>query len=180
MADSWVPLYQRYEHGYCLVSGCVPFQYKVDRSTKNGTHQAIELLMVTNQGGPVLLFPKGRWETDETAQEAACREAYKEAGVHGDLKGYIGAWDFKSNRLQSYLSPVGLCRAYMFALLVKEALDFLPEGNAQEWHWWMKRVLEQCILHLNNGQIDTPSASTLPSNPLTTDTPLPSHLSVRV
>ncbi|KAH7296121.1 hypothetical protein KP509_26G009500 [Ceratopteris richardii] len=149
--------------------------------------------MVTTQGGPGLLFPKGGWETDETVEEAACREAYEEAGVRGDLKGYIGAWDFKSKRLQSHLSPEGLCRAYMFALLVKEELDFWPEGNARERHWctpavamekcryeWMKRVLEQCILHLSSGQIDTPSASALPSNPLSTDTPRPSHLSVRV
>lgn len=29
---------------------------------------------------------QGGWETDETAEEAACREAYEEAGVRGDLK----------------------------------------------------------------------------------------------
>ncbi|KAH6555484.1 hypothetical protein KP509_1Z250700 [Ceratopteris richardii] len=93
--------HQRYEHGYRLV----------DRSMKNGTHHAMELLMVTTQGGPGLLFPKGGWETNETAEEAACREAYEEAEVRGHLKGYKGAWDSKSKRLQSHLSPVGLCRA---------------------------------------------------------------------
>ena len=31
-------------------------------------------------------YQQGGWETDETAEEAACREAYEEAGVRGDLK----------------------------------------------------------------------------------------------
>jgi 8-oxo-dGTP pyrophosphatase MutT (NUDIX family) len=31
-------------------------------------------------------FHKGGWETDESAEEAACREAFEEAGVQGELK----------------------------------------------------------------------------------------------
>ena len=32
------------------------------------------------------MYYKGGWETDETAEEAACREAFEEAGVQGELK----------------------------------------------------------------------------------------------
>jgi diphosphoinositol-polyphosphate diphosphatase len=42
--------------------------------------------MITSQRGEGLLFPKGGWETDETVEEAACREALEEAGVRGLLQ----------------------------------------------------------------------------------------------
>ncbi|MCO5547642.1 hypothetical protein L7F22_001093 [Adiantum nelumboides] len=155
---------QRYQNGYRLVAGCVPFRYRSNFSPNSSNiRQMIEVLMVTTQGGPGLLFPKGGWETDETVEEAACREAYEEAGVRGELKGCLGTWDFKSKRQQGDCSPDGLCRAYMYALVVTEELDSWPEQHARQRHWftaaealdscryeWMQRVLEQCILHLSN------------------------------
>lgn len=183
---------QRYDRGYRLVAGCVPFRYRSGSSMKNDAHHTIEVMMVTTQGGPGLLFPKGGWETDETAEEAACREAYEEAGVRGDLKGCIGSWDFKSKRQQGHHSPDGLCRAYMFALVVKEELDFWPEQQSRKRQWftaaeamekcryeWMQKVLEQCITHLSSGLISTPSAIT-PSSPLNSEPPQSSHLPVQV
>lgn len=77
---------QRYECGYRLVAGCVPFRYRSDSPCNGKVQQSLEVLMVTTQGGPGLLFPKGGWETDETVEEAACREAFEEAGVRGQLK----------------------------------------------------------------------------------------------
>lgn len=156
---------QRYQHGYRLVAGCVPFRYRSNfSSTRTDIRHMIEVLMVTTQGGPGLLFPKGGWETDETVEEAACREAFEEAGVRGELKGCLGTWDFKSKRQQGDCSPDGLCRAYMYALIVTEELDSWPEQHARQRHWftaaealencryeWMQRVLEQCISHLSNG-----------------------------
>ncbi|KAH6559111.1 hypothetical protein KP509_1Z027400 [Ceratopteris richardii] len=184
---------QRYDNGYRLVAGCVPFRYRYGCSIDKDMQDDLEVLMVTTQGGPGLLFPKGGWETDETAEEAACREAYEEAGVRGDLKGYLGSWDFKSKRLQSPHSPEGRCRAYMFALIVKEELASWPEQDSRERCWisvaeamekcryeWMKSVLEQCILHLNTGQVNTFAAAALPSNLLNTEPPCPSHLRVKV
>lgn len=159
---------------------------------KNDALHTIEVMMVTTQGGPGLLFPKGGWETDETVEEAACREAYEEAGVLGDLQGCIGSWDFKSKRQQGNHSPDGLCRAYMFALVVKEELDFWPEQQCRNRHWftaseamekcryaWMQGVLEQCISHLTKGQISTPSANAL-SSPHNTELPQASSLPVQV
>jgi 8-oxo-dGTP pyrophosphatase MutT (NUDIX family) len=41
--------------------------------------------MVSNKHGDGMIFPKGGWETDETAEEAAARESMEEAGVRVGL-----------------------------------------------------------------------------------------------
>ncbi|KAI9820598.1 MAG: hypothetical protein M1827_004967 [Pycnora praestabilis] len=63
---------QRYgSQGERLVAGVVPLSF--DRTK-------VLVIQSTRKNGWVL--PKGGWETDEnTAQEAACREAWEEAGV---------------------------------------------------------------------------------------------------
>jgi diphosphoinositol-polyphosphate diphosphatase len=49
--------------------------------------KSVLLIQSMRRGGWVL--PKGGWEVDETVQEAACREAWEEAGavckIHSDL-----------------------------------------------------------------------------------------------
>lgn len=64
---------QRYDSaGERLISGVVPF------------YQG-QLVMITSQSSGAWILPKGGWEKDESAQEAAAREAYEEAGVLGTL-----------------------------------------------------------------------------------------------
>ena len=47
------------------------------------------LIQYTRRGGWVL--PKGGWETDEgTAEEAACREAWEEAGIECKIQKDLG------------------------------------------------------------------------------------------
>jgi len=46
--------------------------------------------MVNSKHGDGLIFPKGGWETDESAEEAAARESMEEAGVRGHL--LVGAY----------------------------------------------------------------------------------------
>ena len=46
--------------------------------------------MVNSKHGDGLIFPKGGWETDESAEEAAARESMEEAGVRGHL--LVGAF----------------------------------------------------------------------------------------
>ncbi|KAL4386559.1 hypothetical protein GQ457_09G026190 [Hibiscus cannabinus] len=92
---------------------------------------------------------------DETVEEAAVREAIEEAGVRGDLLDFIGFYNFKSKTHQDEFSPEGLCKAAMFALLVKEELSSWPEQSTRMRHWltipealqscrheWMKDALE--------------------------------------
>ncbi|RZR95055.1 hypothetical protein BHM03_00023854 [Ensete ventricosum] len=93
----------------------LPFK-EVDKPCSEDTEPAIEVLVVSSQKGPELMFPKvdaplshlicnllyhpmlydqpqspaffrqGGWELDESMPEAASREAFEEAGVRGNLE----------------------------------------------------------------------------------------------
>ncbi|KAL2483007.1 Nudix hydrolase 16 [Forsythia ovata] len=150
-------LQQRYEDGFRLIAGCIPFKYINKKENGSDTSEKIvEVLMINSTSGPGLLFPKGGWETDETAEEAAAREAIEEAGVRGDLVHFLGFYAFKSKTLQDEFSPEGLCKAAMYALLVKEELESWPEKSSRERSWlkipeaiqrcrhpWMREALEE-------------------------------------
>lgn len=160
---------QRYEAGCRLVAGCIPFKYR-NRNCEEGdgdgdgdgrSEKIVEVLMINSTSGPGLLFPKGGWENDETVEEAALREALEEAGVRGHLKEFLGYYDFKSKTLQDEFSPEGLCKAAMFALLVKEELESWPEQSTRQRSWltvpeaieccrhpWMREALEKGFLKL--------------------------------
>ncbi|XP_039036148.1 nudix hydrolase 16, mitochondrial-like isoform X1 [Hibiscus syriacus] len=149
-------LQQRYEAGFRLVAGCIPFRYRNSNEADDVKFgKVVEVLMITSTSGPGLLFPKGGWENDETVEEAAVREAIEEAAVRGDLLDFIGFYSFKSKTHQDEFSPEGLCKAAMFALLVKEELSSWPEQSTRMRNWltipkalqscrheWMKDALE--------------------------------------
>uniref|UniRef100_A0A803MJ72 Nudix hydrolase domain-containing protein n=1 Tax=Chenopodium quinoa TaxID=63459 RepID=A0A803MJ72_CHEQI len=72
------------------------------------------------------------------------------------LKDFLGYYDFKSKTLQDDFSPEGLCKAAMFALLVKEELEYWPEQSTRQRSWltipealdccrhpWMRQALEE-------------------------------------
>ncbi|TYI07366.1 hypothetical protein ES332_A10G223200v1 [Gossypium tomentosum] len=121
-------LQQRYEAGFRLVAGCIPFRY---RSTNEADDvkfgKVVEVLMINSTSGPGLLFPKD----------------------------FIGFYHFKSKSHQDEFSPEGLCKAAMFALFVKEELNSWPEQSTRTRNWltipkalqscrheWMKDALE--------------------------------------
>ncbi|KAG0470484.1 hypothetical protein HPP92_016591 [Vanilla planifolia] len=137
---------QRYEGGCRLVAGCIPFRYKdLDDDNSNKSNKIIEVLMITSQSGPGLLFPKGGWENDETVEEAALREALEEAGVRGELKEFLGYYEFRSKTHQDEFCPEGLCRAAMFPLLVTEELVSWPEQSTRLRRWVsLTEAVEQC------------------------------------
>ncbi|KDP40551.1 hypothetical protein JCGZ_24550 [Jatropha curcas] len=153
---------QRYEGGCRLVAGCIPFRYR--DCVENGdadSDKVVEVLMINSTSGPGFLFPKGGWENDETVEEAAVREAIEEAGVRGDLMDFIGNYHFKSKTLQDECCPEGLCKASMFALLVKEELESWPEQSTRTRSWltiseavancrhkWMEEALNQFTVWL--------------------------------
>ncbi|XP_057547682.1 nudix hydrolase 16, mitochondrial-like isoform X2 [Amaranthus tricolor] len=122
-------LQQRYEDGCRLVAGCIPFRYRsCDESDGTESEKIVEVLMINSTSGPGLLFPK-------------------------DCVGY---YNFKSKTLQDDFSPEGLCKAAMFALLVKEELEYWPEQSTRQRKWltipealeccrhpWMRKALEE-------------------------------------
>ncbi|XP_058077364.1 nudix hydrolase 16, mitochondrial-like isoform X2 [Magnolia sinica] len=127
---------QRYEAGCRLVAGCIPFKYiDSDENCGSKPEKVIEVLMINSQSGPGLLFPKGGWENDETVEEAAVREALEEAGVRGEIMGFLGYYDFKSKTHQDEFCPEGFCKAAMFALFVKEELPSWPEQSTRRRRW---------------------------------------------
>lgn len=148
---------QRYENGYRLVAGCIPYRSLVE--SNGATSEKIvevEVLMINSTSGPGLLFPKGGWENDESVEEAALREAVEEAGVRGEIMHFLGNYFFKSKTLQDEFSPEGKCKAAMFALQVTEELGCWPEQSTRQRSWltiseasqrcrhpWMREALEQ-------------------------------------
>ncbi len=77
-------------------------------------------MITSNSGGWIL--PKGGWEEDESAQEAAAREAYEEAGVLGDVKHALPDVRFAGKK-------GGACRMILFVMDVKELLERWPEAQ---------------------------------------------------
>ncbi|CAH9062434.1 unnamed protein product [Cuscuta europaea] len=137
---------QRYENGYRLIAGCIPHRFR--NAEKNGgdnSEKVVEVLMINSNSGNGLLFPKGGWENDETVEQAAMREAVEEAGVRGEIQHFLGYYEFKSKTLQDEFSPEGLCKAAMYALLVKEELEYWPEQKIRQRSWLtIPEAAERC------------------------------------
>ncbi|CAL9111171.1 unnamed protein product [Musa textilis] len=109
-----------------LITRCIPYKLKeVDEPCSEDTEPAIEVLVVSSQKGPELMFPKGGWELDESMPEAASREAFEEAGVRGSFEGTLGKWTSKGDDKIHF----------MYALRVTEVLQQWPEMDARERKW---------------------------------------------
>lgn len=70
----------RYDGDTRLVAGCLPV-------TPDG-----KLVLIGSVKRSDWILPKGGWDTDETAAEAAVREAYEEAGVRKYVKTMMRSW----------------------------------------------------------------------------------------
>lgn len=121
---------QRYdEHEQRLVAGCIPV-----RGNPN-VEGGVEVLMVSNKHNDGLIFPKGGWETDETAEEAAARESMEEAGVRGTCV-YVGEFKFKSRKKALNASGLkGGCLARVFVMDVTEEMTEWPEQKKRTRRW---------------------------------------------
>ncbi|KAG5229739.1 nudix hydrolase [Salix suchowensis] len=141
---------QRYEKGYRLVVGCIPYRYK--KSQEPSSVEELEVLVISAQNGQGMLFPKGGWENDESMEEAAKRETEEEAGVIGVVGDKLGPWHYQSKR------SCIMHESYMYPLLVKEELDCWPERENRERRWvtinearevchnrWMREALEEMV-----------------------------------
>jgi diphosphoinositol-polyphosphate diphosphatase len=108
-----------------LVAGCIPLRRAPD------VEGGYEVLMVTNKHNDSLIFPKGGWETDETAAEAAARETMEEAGVRGDTSP-LGDFAFDSKMKDGKKTP---CVCSVFVMNVTEEMEVWPESNARKRRW---------------------------------------------
>ncbi|KAJ4828188.1 Nudix hydrolase 21, chloroplastic [Turnera subulata] len=144
---------QRYNKGCRQVVGCIPYRYKKTGSVDGNDIDQLEVLVISAQKGPGMLFPKGGWELDESIEEAALRETQEEAGVTGKIGRKLGSWPYMSKR------GGVMHEGHMFPLLVQEQHDDLwPEKSFRQRRWvsitearevchtnWMLEALEKLI-----------------------------------
>lgn len=104
---------QRYEGNVRLLSGCIPL-------TQDGN-----VVLISSKSGEWIL-PKGGWERDETAREAAARETYEESGG-------IGFVHLEPLAEISYRSKRGeACQLLLFVMEVTELLTEWPESSVRQ------------------------------------------------
>lgn len=83
------------------------------------------VVLISSRSGAWIL-PKGGWERDETAREAAARETYEESGVYGlvHLEPLVEL---------AYESKRGVaCQLMLFLMDVKELLVEWPESSVRQ------------------------------------------------
>ncbi|KAL6890220.1 hypothetical protein ACP4OV_008983 [Aristida adscensionis] len=167
---------QRYEGSYRLVSGCIPYMLTEDdgENSCQDVLGKLQVLMISTPKRSDLIFPKGGWEDDESIDEAACREAFEEAGVKGILSATpLGEWIFKSKSKQNSCGIQGACKGFIFALQVTELLESWPEQVTHGRRWvpieeaygisrynWMREALdklkEQLLFEINFKPLPSP------------------------
>ncbi|GFP56497.1 hypothetical protein ACSS6W_006791 [Trichoderma asperelloides] len=113
---------QRYNsQGERLVAGVVPLS--ADRNY-------VILIQSTRRKGWVL--PKGGWESDESCQESAVREAWEEAGITLSIDYDLGNFEEKRPPKTSK----DRSRYYFYQGTVVEQLDDWPEKDKREREWF--------------------------------------------
>jgi diphosphoinositol-polyphosphate diphosphatase len=113
---------QRYgDNGERLVAGVVPLS--ADKTK-------VLVIQSNRRGGWVL--PKGGWETDEvSAQDAACREAWEEAGIVCRVQRDLGS--IPEMRKPDQVTPQAPKASYRF-------FDVIVEKEERQWPEMNKRV----------------------------------------
>jgi len=168
---------QRYnEANQRLVAGCICYRdvTAVEDSATGRTptrtppppptRRRVEVLMLNSRKGARvdgrdLIFPKGGWELDETAAEAAARESMEEGGVAGEVSAECERYEFVSaSRLKAGAEgEESKCVARVFTMHVKDVYAKWPEMGVRTRHWltpeeawrrckhdWMRRALAEC------------------------------------
>lgn len=99
-------------------AGAIPY-----RIVENGA----EICVITASSGR-WSFPKGFIEEDETDVEAALKEAYEEAGIHGVIEGSaLGAYE--ATKTGNTLNVV------MFLMKVEQEDEDWPESGMRKRRW---------------------------------------------
>ena len=96
-----------------------------------------QVLLIQSSARKGWVLPKGGWETDErTCEEAACREAWEEAGIECKIEKDLGTIDEKRTEEQAKKNPHALRSVYRFyEVRVKEEKDSWPEKHKRDRRW---------------------------------------------
>ena len=100
------------------------------------------LIQSTRRGGWVL--PKGGWETDESIQEAACREAWEEAGIECTVQKDLGK--IPDRRSPGQVTPDAPRAMFQFfeVKVDKEATEW-PEKHKRGRQWMSYQQAKQAL-----------------------------------
>jgi diphosphoinositol-polyphosphate diphosphatase len=113
-------------NGERLVAGVVPLS--PDRT---------QVLLIQSSARKGWVLPKGGWETDErTAEDAACREAWEEAGIECSIEKDLGTIAEQRSETQIAKNPSAPRAAYRFyEVKVKEEKESWPEKHKRDRKW---------------------------------------------
>lgn len=89
------------------------------------------------------MLPKGGWESDETCEEAASREAWEEAGITVQIDYTLGSIEEKRPTKASKDRAV----YYFYQATVLEQFDEWPEAHKRDRQWF---TYSQAIQHLSS------------------------------
>lgn len=91
--------------------------------------------MIQSAGPGGWVLPKGGWETDElSAEQAACREAWEEAGVLCTVQQDLGAIpDMRPSTLLTSHAPKA--SYHFFEVIVDSVEDQWPEMHKRKRQW---------------------------------------------
>jgi len=160
-----------------LVAGCICYRPATKARMEDSANadafaralaDGVEVLMLNSKKGARvdgrdLIFPKGGWELDETASEAAARESMEEGGVAGTLSASEKTYEFVSrSRVKAGCAgDEAKCVAHVFTMEVKCEYDTWPEEGERTRYWlspdeawrrckhdWMRQALAD---HLADG-----------------------------
>lgn len=104
--------------------------------------------MISNSSRKGWVLPKGGWETDEkTQQEAACREAWEEAGIECKIERDLGTIEEKRSDSQikklNFIAPRQLYRFY--EVRVREEKASWPEAYKRDRKWVSYRTAKELL-----------------------------------
>jgi 8-oxo-dGTP pyrophosphatase MutT (NUDIX family) len=90
--------------------------------------EVIEICLIRNKGGKKWKIPKGFVDPGETAQQAALKEAWEEAGLLGRLVGEaVGSYEYEKWNLDLTVA--------VFLMEVKAIDDDWEESRVRERSW---------------------------------------------
>ncbi|KXL43342.1 hypothetical protein M433DRAFT_156048 [Acidomyces richmondensis BFW] len=129
---------QRYgPNGERLVAGVVALS--ADRT---------QVLLIQSSARKGWVLPKGGWETDEkTQQEAACREAWEEAGIECKVDKDLGEIEEKRTEAQikKYGASAPAARFRFFEVRVREEKAEWPERHKRDRKWMSYRTARDVL-----------------------------------
>lgn len=96
-----------------------------------------QVLLIQSSARKGWVLPKGGWETDEgTQEEAACREAWEEAGIECKIEKDLGTIEEKRSEAQIRKNPKAPRAAYRFyEVRVQEEKKDWPEKHKRDRMW---------------------------------------------